>query len=198
MEYMLNSDIQEFYKNIMNFSDSLLIQKLAINSKVYFVKKGDIIQNIGDLNTQIYFLQKGLLRGFFFDINGREITDCFGFNSGTVAVSCLDLETPTPICIEALEDCTLIALPFEILSPLLKNNIETITLYNQLLRQSLKMHWEIKIMLAQYTASERYTWFLERFPGLIDRISHKYIASFLGITPVQLSRIRRAMREQIK
>lgn len=193
---MLELDIKEFYRNILNVSDPNLIQTLATNSRTYFVQKGNIITNIGDLNTKICFLKEGLFRGFFFDINGREITDCFGFIPGTPAVSCLDLDMPTPIGIEALEDCTLVSISFEVLSALIKSDMQIMNIYNQLLKTSLKVHWEIKIMLAQYTASERYMWFLERFPGLIERISHKYIASFLGITPVQLSRIRRAIREK--
>lgn len=195
---MVDLDIQAFYRDVLNLSEKELIHTLSANSKVHFIEKGEIIQNIGDQVTQIYFLVKGLLRGFFMDVNGREITDCFGYIPGTPAVSCLDLDMPTPICIEAIEDCTLISVSFEILAPLLKSNVEIITLYNRLLRVSLKMHWESKIMLAQHTATERYAWFLRRFPGLIDEISHKYIASFLGITPVQLSRIRRAIREQCK
>lgn len=189
-------DIVSFYTEVLHLSDSSLIQQLTVNSKVFFVKKGEIIQNIGDLNQKIFFLEDGLLRGFLFDANGREVTDCFGFIPGTPAVSCLDLDIPTPICIEALEDSVLISIPLDVLSHALENNTDALNLYNRLLRMSLKLHWECKIMLAQYTATERYSWFLKNFPGLVDRISHKYIASFLGITPVQLSRIRRAIREQ--
>lgn len=192
-------DVQSFYTEVLHLSDSSLIQQLTAHSKVVFVKKGEIIQNIGDFAEKIFFLEQGLLRGFFFDANGREVTDCFGFIRGTPAVSCMDLDIPTPIClicIEALEDSVLISIPVNVLSHTLENNTNAISLYNRLLRMSLKLHWECKIMLAQYTATERYVWFLKSFPGLIDRVSHKYIASFLGITPVQLSRIRHALREQ--
>lgn len=191
-------DVQSFYTEVLHLSDSSLIQQLTAHSKVVFVKKGEIIQNIGDFGEKIFFLEQGLLRGFFFDANGREVTDCFGFIPGTPAVSCMDLDIPTPIClicIEALEDSVLISIPINVLSHALENNTNAISLYNRLLRMSLKLHWECKIMLAQYTATERYIWFLKSFPGLIDRVSHKYIASFLGITPVQLSRIRHALRE---
>lgn len=191
-------DIQSFYTDILHLSDSTLIQNLTEHSKPWLVKKGEIIQNIGDFNTYIYFLKEGLVRGFFSDLQGHEITDCFGFVPGTPIVCCLDLDSPTPICIQALETSALVSVPFDFLLPLLESNIDLMSLYNRLLRFSLKMHWENKVMLAQYDSSERYVWFLQKFPGMIDRISHKYIASLLGITPVQLSRIRRAIREQEK
>ena len=46
-------------------------------------------------------------------------------------------------------------------------------------------------MMYQYNAQERYEWFLKKYPGVIDLISHKYIASFLGMNPVTLSRLRK-------
>lgn len=39
---------------------------------------------------------------------------------------------------------------------------------------------------------------LKNYPGLIERVNHRYIASFLGMTPVSLSRIRRIVREEAK
>lgn len=47
----------------------------------------------------------------------------------------------------------------------------------------------------QHAAMERYQWFLQAYPGLCYQVSGKQIASFLGMTQVTLSRLRRAMRE---
>ncbi|MEQ2617002.1 hypothetical protein AAAT94_07475 [Intestinimonas aquisgranensis] len=41
---------------------------------------------------------------------------------------------------------------------------------------------------------ERYQWFLEAYPGLIDQVTHRYVASFLEMSPVTLSRLRSALR----
>ena len=62
----------------------------------------------------------------------------------------------------------------------------------------MRVHWEIKTITTQHTAIERYQWFLKAYPGLIDHVSNKHIASFLGMTPVTLSRLRRAIREGSK
>ena len=51
-------------------------------------------------------------------------------------------------------------------------------------------------ILSSYSAMQRYQWFLEEYPGIIHRVSHKYIASFLGMTPVTLSRLRKTLREE--
>ena len=188
-------DIQLFYTKILGLNDNELIKTLAFNSKISFVKKGTIIQNIGDINTDLKLLENGLCRGYFLDTRGYEVTDCFSFQTGMPIISCIDLSLPAPICVEALEDSTIVSVPVRLITPLLNENIELMNLYNRFLRQSLQMHWENKIMLMQYTATDRYLWFLKRFPNLIDRVSHKYIASFLGMTPVSLSRIRRSIRQ---
>ena len=68
-------------------------------------------------------------------------------------------------------------------------------LYNRMLGAALDVQWKLKRVLSSCTAVQRYQWFLEEYSGLIDRVSNKYIASFLGMTPVTLSRLRRALRE---
>ena len=188
-------ELQNFYTETLKISDTQLVQTLTENSQIKIIKKGDILQHIGSISTELYFLLKGLLRGFLLDATGREVTDCFVYAHGTPVVSSIDLGEPSLIYIEALEDSKLISIPFSVVLPLIEHSLESITLYNRLLSHSLKMHWENKTALVQYTAAERYQWFLENYPGLIERVNHKYIASFLGITPVSLSRIRRIARE---
>ena len=52
------------------------------------------------------------------------------------------------------------------------------------------------MILYRTTAMERYEWFLNYYPGLIDVVPHKYIASFLDMTPVTLSRLRKTMHKE--
>lgn len=190
-------EIQNFYTETLKISDTQLVLTLAENSQIKVIKKGDILQHIGSISTELYFLMKGLLRGFLLDAKGREVTDCFVYARGIPVVSSIDLGEPSLIYIEALEDSELIAIPFSIVLPLMGNNLELISLYNRLLSNSLKMHWENKTALVQYIAAERYQWFLENYPGLIERVNHRYIASFLGMTPVSLSRVRSNLKNTI-
>lgn len=188
-------ELQNFYTETLKISDTQLVQTLAENSQIKVIKKGDILQHIGSVSTALYFLMTGLLRGFLLDVKGKEATDCFIYAHGAPVVASIDLGAPSLICIEALEDSELISIPFSVVLPLIGSNLELITLYNRLLSHSLKMHWENKTALLQYTAAERYQWFLENYPGLIERVNHRYIVSFLGMTPVSLSRIRKITRK---
>lgn len=87
-------------------------------------------------------------------------------------------------------------IPTSLIQALLSENVEVIRIYNQMLKISLTQHWEDKMALHQFDALGRYEWFLQRYEGLIDRIPHIHIASFLGVSPVTLSRLRRKKKSE--
>lgn len=186
--------IQDFYVETLGIADAQLVQELITNSQTKFIEKEHILQHIGSKSAELHFLVNGLLRGFFLDAKGNEVTDCFIYAHGAPVVSSVDLGQPSLIGIEALKDSEVISIPFSVVLPLVYSNLELATLYNRLLSNSFKRHWENKMALIQYTAAERYQWFLENYPGLIERVNHQCIASFLGITPVSLSRVRRLLK----
>lgn len=163
-----------------------------------YLKKGECIIRAGEIQNDIYFMETGILRGYFLDVNGKEVTDCFGFRSGAPAMAfCqMELDVPSPLTIEMLEDGKFFCIPIATVADLQSRYPEVLMLYNKLLIEALNEHWKLKQVLIQYSAIQRYEWFLKEYPGLIDRVSNKYIASFLGMTPVTLSRLRRAIREE--
>lgn len=185
----------EFYSDVYHVSDKELIRQLAGMTKQKNVKKGEVIVQEGEIQSWTYFLVSGVLRGFFLDARGRDITDCFAFQCGDPAVSCIKFGEPSFVSIEALTDCELLAIPVFDLMELLRENPQLLQIYNELLTRSLRYHWSMKALIYQYTAMERYQWFLKYYPGLIERVSGKHVASLLGMTSVTLSRLKRAIRE---
>lgn len=185
----------EFYTEVMRVSNPALAKQLADSTKQIHLNKKDMLIREGELQEYFIFLLEGILRGFFLDITGKEITDCFLFQRGSPSMATVELKEPSIVSLEAETECELFAIKIEILQQLMQQNAELLWIYNALLRQSLQAHWKIKTMVCQHTAMERYQWFLREYPGLIQRVNNKYIASFLGITPVTLSRLRRVLRE---
>lgn len=190
----------EFYRNVFRLKDKELIQELINETEIRRLKKGEHIVHIGEVQKDVYFLETGVARGYFLDINGKDVTDCFGFRQGTAVVSFgqLELNAPSLMTIEMLEEGSFFCIPVAAVIRLQQRYKEAMILYNQLLITALKEHWELKRILNSYTAVQRYQWFLKEYPGLIDKVSNKYIASFLGMTPVTLSRLRRSLREEQK
>lgn len=186
--------IKTFYKDVLHISDQTLLEHFVNHTEHLHLKKGDLLIREGEMQDNFIFLLDGILRGFFLDTNGRDITDCFGFKCGTPAMSCYIDKELSPINIEALTECDVIVISSTALQNLMQANPQILWIYNSLLRKALKDHWTTKTMICQHNAMERYQWFLQEYPGLIDKISNKYIASFLGMTPVTLSRLRGLLR----
>ncbi len=165
------------------------------NFRRELVRKGDFLIVSGERHQAISFLIKGVARGYLIDADGREITDCFAFHTGDVLMGCSQLDEVSQINIEAVTECEVYQIPVAVVKGLIQKYPELLLTYNQFLLRGISRHWEIKMSLCRYRAAERYQWFLDAYPGLIDIVSNKDVASFLGITPVTLSRLRRRLRE---
>ena len=187
--------ILEFLSDALLLQDDELNQRLLPLVHVRHLKKGELLIREEDMQTNVYFLMNGVLRGYFIDGEGCDITDCFCVHCGQAAMSCLSLDAPSPISIEAVTESDILSIPVAVAVPLLQTELPLIHMYNRMLLSALSMHWELKTLKYQCTAMQRYQWFLQNYPGLIDTVSNKHIATFLGMTPVTLSRLRRELRE---
>ena len=121
------------------------------------------------------------------------MTDCFCYRNGEIPVPNLALDAPANINMEALAESDTITLPVEDVVQFLETKDFALRIYNNLLIDSLRRHIEVKKMLYQVEKAKRYAWFLEHYPDLDPLVNDKYIASFLGVTPVTLSRARSAL-----
>lgn len=188
--------IEDFLRTQLGIADEFLLQKGKNIAYIREVRKGEYLVKDGDQLTGLYFLLNGLLRGYFVDCQGNEVTDCFGFRYGDPATPAADYNAPLPINIVAVENSQVLVLPVQAIHELMQEYVEVVHIYNRLLIASLTEHWEVKTALYQYSAAKRYQWFLQKYEGLIDRVPHIHIASFLGISPVTLSRLRSRLKEQ--
>ncbi|MGN1142332.1 MAG: Crp/Fnr family transcriptional regulator [Oliverpabstia sp.] len=190
-------DAYGFFKNVCSIQDEQLLHELVNTTEYKCKKKGCFIVRAGESQNEVCLMESGVARGYFLNSKGEEITDCFIFKPGSVAMAISDLKPgiPSPLAIEMLEDGYFYCIPISAVAELQKRYIEISIFYTHLLSTSLNMHWTLKRILMQYTATQRYQWFLQEYPGLIDRVNKKYIASYIGMTPVTVSRIRRTLKE---
>jgi CRP-like cAMP-binding protein len=186
--------MRKFIESALRLSDTETIDQLIQSARIISLKKETILVSAGEVQTHVTFLKEGVLRGYVLDANGKEITDCFINELGAPAIGCNCFGKASFISIEAMTDCTLIQIPVSKVMEILDQYPELFRVYNRFLLDALQRHWEIKMALYQYTAMQRYQWFLQSYPGLIDAVTNKHIASFLGITPVTLSRLRKQMK----
>ncbi len=185
---------RDFYQKALGITDPQLLRQLSAASTEEVLPRGQRLVRMGEHRHSIHFLLHGILRGFIVDENGKDITDCFICQQGDVIAGCGSLIGPSNVSIEGITDCTVLALPLDRLQDLMENP-QLMYSYNEQLSIALDRHWEMKMMLYRCSAMERYQWFRKRYPGLEEHISGKHLASFLGVTPVTLSRLRRQLKD---
>ena len=190
--------LYDFYKNVLQITEDAAIEEAIKATEIRVFHQGEYILRAGDIPTQVSFLLKGIVRGVMLDLNGKDITDCIMFRCGDPVMPDNDFTQPASITLEVLTDCEVVTLPLATVIHMLNSYPSMMDLYHRLLSLSVNLHRGLKIATYQYTAAQRYEWFLKEYPGLIDQISHKYIASLLNMTPVTLSKIRNILKREEK
>ena len=186
--------IADFYMDALGIQDRQIATYMAEISHLETLQKGHRVISMGEVMDVMPILVTGVLRGYVVDENGRDVTDCFIFNRGDVIMGTGNFTTPSPVHIETITECQVLMVPLNEMLTLL-GRPELLVLYNEQLTHALERHWQVKMMLYQSDAMTRYQCFRKTYPGLEPQIKGKHLASFMGMTPVTLSRLRRKLRE---
>ena len=156
------------------------------------LKKGDYFITQGKIAKEIGFLQNGIIRAFYRNIEGVEYNKHFFINPCFIGgYASLITETPNQIYQEALTDCNILVAQFADLKALYATcpDIERVA---RMIAELLFVQKEQReIEMALLDADKRYELFKKQFPQLEQQIQQYHIALYLGITPTQLSRIRK-------
>lgn len=188
--------LASFLSSALGLTDREAVSELERITTVARFAKGEQLIRQGEPLTHIPLLISGVVRASLKDAEGNDLTDCIVTRPGVPAVPSPDLHGPTPCAIEALTDSEVALVEIAPAEELLSRNLPFALVYIRFLQEAWQGHWTVKTVIRQFDARGRYLWFLESYPGVIDRIPHKYVASFLNITPVTLSRVRRALKEE--
>lgn len=187
--------IQDFFREHFQMENEEMLRALEAIARLSATKRGELLIRENERPRDLFLLVDGVFRGYFYDDNGRDITECFAYRPGTPVMACTELGMPSTINLAALNDSVCLALPIDELRVLMVLYPDLLKLSNKLLLDSLQYHWMVKSLLYQYTAKQRYQWFCQTHPGLTELAGAKYVASFLNMTPVTLSRLRRELKE---
>lgn len=171
---------------ISELSEQLLVD---ICREVSIVK-GKNLQEIGHTCKTVYFVQKGVVRIYYFK-DAIDITESFEFENAFVArAESLFTGQPSRKAIQALEPTKLVAIDSTRLFKLFDTHPDLERLFRKIIEVSYVRTINRIESLQFNAAEERYKSLLKESPDVLKRIPLKYIASYLGITQVSLSRIR--------
>ena len=191
--------IQDFYLKMISlfqyFSKFNPLSKeaehaIAEISSIVSIKKNKDLQPIGHTCKTIYFIKKGVARIYYFK-DGIDITESFFFENSIIArVESLFTGKPSRKAIQILEDAEITAINANLLFKLYDSFPEIERLFRKIF-QAAYVDTINRIEGMQFhTAEERYSALLNEAPNILMRVPLKYVASYLGITQVSLSRIR--------
>jgi len=158
-------------------------------TKVMIYHKNDVIQDIGSSCRTVYFVQDGCARIFYYK-DGNDITEHFAFkNEIIVRAESLFTGKPTSKGIQAIDESKILSIDSESLFKLYDQHHDIERLF-RLLIENEYVNTVKRIESLQFkSAKERYAELLET-TDYVQKIPLKYIATYLGITQVSLSRIR--------
>lgn len=194
-----NNGFMETYKEyIYNYffkisNNSELARILTESAQITKVFCGESILEAGQRTNYVCLVVSGLVRGFYIDEDGTDRTKCFSLQGDWCCSYNYISDTPCPFFLEAAQDTVLAKFSITEIEkikssyPILKSKIEEL-LANSMMKSEQRIYSFISL-----EAKERYLLLMEEQPELFEMAKQEHIASYLGITPSSLSRIKRSL-----
>lgn len=170
-------------------------QRLVDMAPVHTFKKGTILLREGQRSREEYFIIKGCLRAYYM-VDGEEKTTEFYTEFEPVSPVCITANAPSAYFLSCLEDTILIVSDADVQQnafeqfPQMERVCRTMT--ERVLAKKQQALNDFKIQ----SPEQRYLHLLDATPGLVQRVPQYQLASYLGITPQSLSRLRNRLAKK--
>lgn len=193
-EYFINKLMNMAKQNGFEL-DREIIGEVVNNSVFRIIFKGSILKNVGEKADTVALVLSGICRAYYVDGDGNDITRGFA-PAGTM---CMDEGlfgySESIATWEALEESTLIIFETKKIKKLIHENIQLKDMYITLLENALRYKLYRENGFLVENATQRYINFKKLYPEICRTVKQHYIATYLGVTPESLSRIRKASKE---
>lgn len=178
-----------FSKEELEIFDDMLERK-RVPKKTFLLQEGEVC------NFEAYVV-KGCIRTYYIDENGFDVTLQFAIEDWWVSdMASFYEQKPSRLFIETLEDCELLIFNPETKEELLQRVPKFERVFRLMVQRKLAVTQDRLINTIAKSAQEKYLDFLERYPTIPQRVPQHYIASYLGISPEFLSKVRTKMAKQ--
>lgn len=171
----------------------LMLPALSVKS----LEKETVLQEIGKPGLKHHFIIHGIARLYYITPEGKELNKGFyDENSMVGSLSALILNEPSRFAIETLEPSIVIELDLKSFRALAYSNQGWLRVFNYCCQMMLVRNERREAELLTMSSKQRFLQFTRNFPNYLDRIPQYHIASYLGITPVALSRYKKQWLEE--
>ena len=188
----MTTELKSFISKYTSLSADVL-EEIAGKFKSRAIKKNEYLLREGETCRDLVFVQKGCLRLYYLK-DDIEVSVWFAFaQSSAIEIYSFISENPSNYFLQAIEDSEILYLPKAALTKLYQPYPK--------MQEMMRNFWEDVILnlinrftaLQKDSAEKRYMDLLNK-PGYLQTIPQKYLASFIGVTPTSLSRIRKKIR----
>lgn len=192
MQYAIDY-IRHFFPGI---SDKA-IKTVLSNTKERSFKKGEVMINKGEIPSYFYIIRSGVARGYILDKNGKEYIKTLYFPPSTAGpLSALIQQRETETIYDCITDCEVVEFDYNRFKEQADKSLELSTLNIKVLEAIFIRSNDRINDLSILDATERYLKLKKKIPNIENLVAQYHIASYLNITPVQLSRIRKKLFSQ--
>ena len=186
-----------FLNSISDISEETFseIQKITTFKRI---EAGTQLVKLGDVPSKAYMIVSGVIRCYLITESGKEFNKSFYLPvSFAASLTALMKRKPSSLVFGALTDCKIYEIDYYKIMDLCKKNPKLKDLYTKIL-EFLYIKYEKRLIASiSLNATERYLQLQKEIPNVDALISQYHIASYLGITSVQLSRIRKKLGSQL-
>lgn len=171
-----------------------IARKIDNHASIVTFQAKNIILHEGEKSLNLYYILSGIVRGYYIDNQGNDITKCFSCENGFFSSEGLRTGGLSSFSIECLELCQCISIPYSLIYEIIQKNENLKEIINTFyIIEVDKLEKRAKNLMLM-NAEERYIDFCNLYPELFRRIDLQYIASYIGIRAASLSRIRKAIK----
>jgi signal-transduction protein with cAMP-binding, CBS, and nucleotidyltransferase domain len=189
--------IKQVMKNMISITEDELNTFLS-NASIKKFKRHEILNKPNSIPNEIFFINKGLIRVVILDNEGVEYTIHFALENQFIAdYSNFMLKQPYIYNLQALEETEVIILPRSTIDWGYQNLTDGQKM-GRLIAEYYFIYQDNRIKnMYLRTPKQRYDSIAEIFPNIHNRVPQHMIASYLGITPIHLSRLKKAEIEKV-
>jgi CRP-like cAMP-binding protein len=188
----MTTELKKFIANYVTLSNTEM-DDIANRFKRKTIKKNDYLLREGQVCKDIIFVQEGCLRLYYMS-DDMEVSVWFSFkHSSAIEISSFLSEKPSSYFLQAIEDSEILFLPKTELNKLYKSQSKVQEMMRVFLEDVVLNLIDRFTSLQRDSAEKRYKDLLNK-PAYLQKVPQKYLASFIGVTPTSLSRIRRKIR----
>jgi CRP-like cAMP-binding protein len=173
----------------MNSTEQLWTAISPYAKKIKLSKK-EVIIDEGTISDSVYYVESGCIRSWF-NHNGKDVSVQFFLEGSFISsFESLMFDEPSPYTVESILPTTVYSVSKQTFKEHIANSSELKDAAFQMICQRLRHYQRLFLSRIKDTPQQRYQELIKTHPELIRRIPQHYIASYLGITSVSLSRIR--------